>query len=63
MSRSRQQIWNDLMRIGAQITPECGDIYVLIYRSVFLEMDRAMTPTWWEKFVARVERYLGRRLQ
>lgn len=61
MSRSRQQIWNDLMFVGFQVVPY-NESFVMAHRSLLLEMDNAMKPTWWEKFVARVEGYRGGRL-
>ena len=60
--RSRQEIWDEIMRRGLQTTPEYGHEKVLADRFMMLEMDRAMTPTWWEKFVARMDGYRGGRL-
>jgi hypothetical protein len=49
MSTSRQEIWDEIIRRGLQVTPEYGHEKVLADRFLMLEMDRAMTPTWWER--------------
>ncbi len=51
-NRGRQEIWNELMSRGLQITPEYGHEKVLVDRFLCLEMDRAMIPTWRELFAA-----------
>ena len=56
--RSRQEIWNELMSRGAQMTPEYGHEKLLVDRFLFFEMDQAMMPTRWESFCAWFWRWM-----